>query len=113
MDYAIKTSPDNYRVADAMFEKGRILFERGIRQNDSKIISNAISVWSKIGSQISTGDFMNKKIHEQIQKDLEKNGQMTKTLEMQINSSLQMRLFEHLTEKRIREDRLLWKNLKK
>ena len=113
MDYAIKTSPENYRIADAMFEKGRILFERGIRQNDSKIISNAISVWNKIGSQPSTGEFMNKKIHEQIQKDLEKNSSMTKALEMQINSSLQMRLFDHLTEKRIREDRLLWKNLKK
>lgn len=113
IDYLIKTTPENYRISDAYFEKGRILWERGTRKSDPKILSEAIKYWNKIPSEKNSGDFLNEKAYMQIQTELKKNlNQLERITEMQISQILSMRLFEALNEKKLREDKLLWKKVK-
>ncbi len=113
IDYLIKTTPENYRISDAYFEKGRILWDRGIRKSDPKNLDEAIKTWNKISSTTNTGDFLNEKTFKQIEIELKKNPNgLEKITEMQISQILNMRLFDTLNEKKIREDKILWKKVK-
>lgn len=112
IDYLIKTTPENYRLSDAYFEKGRILWERGLRKSDPKTLEEAIKTWNKISTQSNSGEFLNEKTFKSIQDELKRNPNLEKITEMQISQILNMRLFETLNEKKLREDKLLWKKAK-
>ncbi|MBP9887465.1 MAG: hypothetical protein KBF93_14275 [Leptospiraceae bacterium] len=110
MDYLLATTPENYRFADAYFEKGRILWDRGMKTGSIKEKKEAVQVWGQIGRNPSTGDFINKDTFEQMKPYIQEwKSNNSPQSEMQIQSYLSMRLMPSLTEKKQREDRLLWK----
>ena len=108
LDYLLQTTPENYRRQDALFEKARVLWERGIRKQNSEFISKALDYWNQIQETPNSGEFLNKKTYEQIKLFLNGRKSISKSEEIQIESILQMRLREFLSEKKKREDRLLW-----
>ena len=70
----------------------------------------AVQVWGQIGRNPSTGDFINKDTFEQMKPYIQEwKSNNSPQSEMQIQSYLSMRLMPSLTEKKQREDRLLWK----
>jgi hypothetical protein len=110
MDYLLASTPENYRRSDAIFEKGRILWERGIRTGSNKEKKEAVQLWSQITSFPNSGDFLNNESFQQIRPLIQEwKSNYSAQSEMQINSFLSMRLSPSLTEKKLREDRLLWK----
>lgn len=109
MDFLLSTSRENYRHSDALFEKGRIYWQkyRLLRQEDSA--QQAIQVWQQINSD-STGDFLNKATFEKLKPLLaQAQVNLDRITAIQINSIIESRLNEVLTLKRDRENRLLWK----
>ena len=118
MDYLIKQTPRSYRVKDALFEKGRIYWELGKMNLDASQYEKAIRVWSKIPTiRSDRGDFLNKDAFEKVWPYLksaavrrpEQKGRLSfLPLVNHISGILNSRLQEQLSEKRIREDRLLW-----
>ncbi len=110
MDYLLSTTPGNYRRSDALFEKGRILWDRGMKTGSIKEKKEAVQVWNQIDTTASSGDFLNQDIYKQLIPIIQdwRNGSYPPA-EMQIQTYLSMRLTPSLTEKKLREDRLLWK----
>jgi hypothetical protein len=110
MDYLLSTTPNNYRRSDALFEKGRILWDRGLKTASVKEKKEAVQIWGQIGSSPNTGDFLNNEIFQQMLPSIKewKNTSSTQA-EMQINTFLSVRLSPGLNEKKQREDKLLWK----
>ncbi|MDX1961266.1 MAG: hypothetical protein SFU98_22045 [Leptospiraceae bacterium] len=108
VDFLLENQKD-YRSSDAHFEKGRILWERGIQKNDDTLIRQAVDEWklSRDDSK-SSSEFLNKKTLNEVLQIFEKQGKNQNTIS-QINLALQMRLRESMEEKRKREERLLWK----
>lgn len=110
MDYLLANTPENYRRSDAIFEKGRILWERGIRTGSNKEKKEAAQLWSQITSIPNSGDFLNREAFQQMIPHIQEwKGNSSTKAEMQINTFLSVRLSPSLTEKKIREDRLLWR----
>jgi hypothetical protein len=112
IDYLINTSPSNYRGADAHFEKGRLLWERGLQLNDKTILEKAVAEWKEIESisKKENDDFLNSKTFQLIQPLLSEftqsnNSQATIN---QLNMFLQTRMSDVLEAKRKREEKLLW-----
>ena len=70
----------------------------------------AVQVWNQIDTTASSGDFLNQDIYKQLIPIIQdwRNGSYPPA-EMQIQTYLSMRLTPSLTEKKLREDRLLWK----
>ena len=110
MDYLLATTPENYRKSDALFEKGRILWDRGMKTGSAKEKKEAVQIWGQIESIPSSGDFINKDIHQQLKPIVQEwRNTLSPQAENQIQSYLSMRLTPSLTEKKQREDRLLWR----
>ncbi len=109
MDYLLATTPENYRRADAIFEKGRILWDRGVRTGSNKEKKEAVQLWSQIESIPNSGDFLNKEVFELIKPSIQLwKGNSSPPAESQISSFLSSRLSLRLDKKKQREDRLLW-----
>ncbi|MCB1159394.1 MAG: hypothetical protein H7A25_10270 [Leptospiraceae bacterium] len=114
LDYLMQTSPDSYRKKDALFEKGRILWEEGAESNNPKYQEEAIKTWKNIISSTNTGDFLYENSYSQLDKQIKKfvsakNIQEKNNIKNSINFILNSRLFDTLNQKRQREDRILWK----
>lgn len=113
MDYLLETTPKQYRVADALFEKARIHWELGQKTQSPKDMETAIELWKSI-SKLDTnqGDFFYKDTYSEMKKlldsfnkqDFSKNAQLTN----QITNLLNLRLRDYLDQKQARERRLLW-----
>jgi hypothetical protein len=114
LDHLLKTTPENYRRNDALFEKGRVLWERGLRTNKDTDLTEAKNVWKQIQPGAETEEtFLYKKSHELLNKALSKNpGKFSQADQYEITSILNSRLTQPLSEKKEREDRLLWKEKK-
>lgn len=118
----IQDSPNNYRVADAKFDLGRVHWEYAMNLGLSERkehMSKAIQAWNSIGnSDTQNGDFLNQKAWEEIRSELQKS-QVGNAKEPNFNSQnkisqiLRNRLGEVLNQKKVREDRLLWKRKEK
>lgn len=109
MDYLLATTPNNYRRADGLFEKGRILWEWGMKTNSIKERKEAVKVWNQI-DQASTGDFVSKEIFQQMNPFIQEwRGTNSTQSQAQIDSILMGRLIPTLMEKKSREEQLLWK----
>lgn len=122
MDTLIANTPDGYRRADALFEKGRIHWEYGQSLSLTDRVreqSRALEIWSGIREGDKTnGDFLNQKPLEDIQDLLAMSnrnaeGMLDFNSQNRISSVLRNRINDALTQKKIREDRLLWKKSKK
>jgi hypothetical protein len=110
MDYLLANTPENYRRSDAIFEKGRILWDRGMKTGSNREKKEAVQVWGLIANTPNSGDFLNKEIFQQMIPFIQEwKNSISAQAEMQINSLLMMRLSPSLNEKKLREDRLLWK----
>lgn len=120
MDNLIRNTPDGYRVADAKFEKARIHWEyAGTLSNEKKYEEEkkAIQIWKSIQeTDRANGDFLNEKSWNEIRDILQKSPQLGENMNFnarnRINMAIRMRLNEALKQKKIREDRLLWKKKK-
>ncbi len=111
LNYILETSPEGYRKNDALFEKGRVLFEKSYRSN-SQSFEEAIEVWKKIQPE-KDKEFVFSGSHERLKealKEIEKNPSSAGIIRMQVLNILQMREAESIEKKREREQRLLWGN---
>lgn len=114
MDYLLKTTPDGYRKNDALFEKGKILFEKSqhFPRQREKLIGEALQIWQSIAASSNEKDFFNREALHQLQPILREyqsaNPQQKQLLTGRINNILHNRLSKFLQEKKQREDRLLW-----
>ena len=103
-DYLLATSPDNYRVKDILFERGRIYWEQGIKKNKDQYIEKGINEWKKIPTEKNTGDFLNAETYELLKPYISNSRDNKDT----ITSILSGRMTKHLESKREREERLLY-----
>ena len=70
----------------------------------------AVQVWGLIANTPNSGDFLNKEIFQQMIPFIQEwKVSSSAQADMQISSLLMMRLSPSLNEKKLREDRLLWK----
>jgi hypothetical protein len=118
MDTLIANTPDNYRLADGIFEKAKIHWEysQTLTIEEKKMEQDkALDLWKKIQSSPSAnGDFLNEKPLKEIKSILEisrlnPDGLLDMNAQLGISSILRNRLQEPLTAKKNREDKLLWK----
>lgn len=113
MDYLLSTTPDNYRRADALFEKGRILWDKYQRLGDEKDMNAAVATWESIGNATTGSDFINEKAYKNMQpliRDLKSfNPNTSMNAKSQITMNLYARFSDILNDKKLREDKLLWK----
>jgi hypothetical protein len=121
MDTLIANTPDGYRRADAIFEKGRIHWEYSLtlgKEGRDQEQSRAIKIWSGIQEEDKrNGDFLNQKPLEDIQDILAMSNRNVQGIldfnsQNRISSVLRNRINDVLSQKKIREDRLLWKKSK-
>ncbi|GBF50783.1 hypothetical protein LPTSP4_23100 [Leptospira ryugenii] len=114
IDTLIQNSPKSYRLKDAYFEKGRILWEMGRAENEDRYLEEALSVWAKIPQEREEGDFLLKKAFETLSFVLkdgelrESSGNISDISKSRIDYVLKERLMEAMNQKKLREDRLLW-----
>ena len=118
MDYLIKQSPSSYRIKDALFTQGSVYWELGKINLDASQYEKAIQIWSKIPTiQSDKGDFLNAEAFNKIWPYLkmaamrrpEQKGRLSfLPLVNTVSQLLNFRLQKQLSEKRVREDRLLW-----
>ncbi len=121
MDVLIANTPSGYRLNDAYFEKGRILWEAGMLRGEEALLNEAIENWNKIKSTSSpeAGDFLASKAYESVLfalKDGELRdsfGNLSPISKERIDMVIRYRLSDILEKKKIREDRLLWPKVKK
>jgi len=119
MDYILNTTPRGYRRYDAIFEKARILWDKGIYTGNQEASEAAIKLWKKIPSNIAAHEiFLNHETHQNISKiinnfkrKLTRNDLMK--IRHQISNILNRRLEKYLKEKKEREYRILWPDNKK
>lgn len=110
MDYILTTTPNHYRKSDALFEKGRIYWDLGMRTNNIKERKEAVKVWSQIDVTPNTGDFLNKDFFAQISPFIQEwKVSNSAQSQLQIDSLLAGRLIPSLMDKKKREEQLLWK----
>jgi hypothetical protein len=124
----INNTPDNYRVADAKFDKGRVHWEysMSLEQEERAIEQRkAFKEWASIKeADASNGDFLNQKAWKELndllgspggknfgnaKPDNTQTGGMDFNTQNKISAILRNRLNDALNQKKIREDKLLWK----
>ncbi len=118
IDYLIKQSPSSYRMRDALFTKGSIYWELGKVNLDASQYEKAIQVWSKIPAiRSDKGDFLNAEAFDKIWPYLkmaafrrpEQKGRLSfLPLVNTVSQLLNFRSQKQLSEKKVREDKLLW-----
>jgi len=114
IDFILVNSPKNYRSNDALFEKGRLKWEQGVNLQNESLLSEAVSIWSRIPDSSKDGkeNFLNKETIEKIKPLLNQYMNNDPLYKLQIQNSIHniinSRQFERLNEKRIREEKLLW-----
>ncbi|MDF3818972.1 hypothetical protein P3G55_03615 [Leptospira sp. 96542] len=114
IDTLIQNTPNGYRLKDAYFERGRILWESGIARDDESLLFEAIKNWEKIPSLKQEGDFLAERSFEAIDLALRdfgiisKNAEIPPVLKNQLDMIVKYRLADDLRKKQEREDRLLW-----
>ncbi len=116
----IEDTPNGYRLNDAYFEKGRILWESGILRNEESLLNEAITTWSKIKvTKNEEGDFLASKAYDSISFSMKSgelrdfDGKISALSRERIDMAVRYRLTEVLEKKKMREDRLLWPKPKK
>jgi len=116
----IANTPNGYRLNDALFEKGRILWEAGMFRGEEGLLNEAISSWSKIRiTKNDEGDFLSSAAYDSILFALRDGelkdsfGNLSQISKERIDMIIRYRLSEMLEKKKIREDRLLWPKGKK
>ncbi|WCL50351.1 hypothetical protein [Leptospira sp. GIMC2001] len=118
MDTILKNTPDNYRRSDAVFEKGRIHWEYSQTLPPEKRIDHqnaAIQLWKSLRlGQSNSGDFLNSTALEDVMGVLNSSsvnalGMIDFNSQNHISFILRNRISKQLNEKKIREDKLLWK----
>ncbi|MCZ8156519.1 MAG: hypothetical protein O9264_10400 [Leptospira sp.] len=120
MDTLISNTPAGYRLNDAYFEKGRILWEAGMFRGDDALLGEAIQNWSKIKiNKTAEDDFLNQKAYESILFALQDgdlrdtHGLILPIARDRIDMVLKYRLSDVLEKKKQREDKLLWPKVSK
>lgn len=118
MDTLIANTPDGYRRADALFETGRIHWEyaQGL-ETDKRIPEQqkAVQIWKSIQDRdMINGDFLSRDAWKEIREALDlantnAQGMLDFNTQNRVTAALRNRLNAVLTEKKLREDRLLWK----
>ena len=105
-EYMYRTTPKSYRSKDILFERGRILWEYGIKKNELTFQNDAIKTWKKIETELENGEFKNSEVYKGLKQNLN-DYQENKD---RINSLIYPgnRLSKHLEEKKQREQKLLW-----
>lgn len=112
-DYILKNSPEQYRKADALFEKGRIRWDIGTMSNSDKEKAEAIEIWKSIGENSAfAGDpnFLNRESIEKLNPVFKNYDRLRNIslVEGQIQNILQQRQLKRLRDKMEREDKILW-----
>jgi hypothetical protein len=118
----IANTPENYRVADAKFDKGRVHWEYSMGLGPEERIAEqnkALKEWASIREADGVnGDFLNEKAWKELNALLgsginrsggNQTGGMDFNTQNKVSSILRNRLNDVLNKKKIREDRLLWK----
>ncbi len=115
LDTLIQNTPNAYRLNDAYFEKGVLLWESGMFRNDEHLLGEAVQTWKKIKpSSSNEGDFLMSQSFQSIEfalKDGEfqnSDGKISPISKERIDMAIRYRLSEILEKKKIREDKLLW-----
>lgn len=110
IDYLLKTTPNGYRQADALLEKGRIFWEEGLQKNDQAKMNEAIQIWKSIqGVNQENGDFLYKDTYTQMLPFLATwDPKESDTTKNQFTNILNQRIAKYLEKKRKREERLMW-----
>jgi hypothetical protein len=111
MDYMKSSNPTEYRKNDISFEKGRILWEEGYRNNNEKELNSAVSEWKEINSK-GDKNFLNREHFLKLQEIIGNKtiSQLNQSDRLNITGILMNRNSNRLEEKRKREDKLLWKD---
>lgn len=108
INYILQTTPAGYRRNDALFEKGRILWQRGRKLGDRKAMNRAVDIFSSIPAS-GNGDFLNRETVEALQPLIKQyNASPGLSPVIQIDRVIDRRLQKILEKKRQREDKLLW-----
>ena len=112
MNYLLNNSPNGYRREDALFEKGRILWEKAEKTGKPADFNAAVQVWESISGGADENEFLMKKTWETLLPLVRqyKSNSQNQSLQFSIRRTLDDRLQESLIKKRIRENRLLWKD---
>ena len=136
IDFLIQNTPGGYRLDDALYEKARIHWERGMLLNRPEELELAVNEWLDLysraglsrfdgedapapGDDLSTEEesgetdaFMNRKALLQMKSYLDEYLDADDALRMQlrykIHSLIDLRRRDSFMEKREREERLLW-----
>ena len=109
-NYLIKNTPNNYRIKDALFEKGKILWEHYRISKKQNLKLQAIKNWQKISNITdSKGDFLYEEIFNKLKPYL-RIIQKTQRDELEFQVSLLLNEDErkHIQKKEKREKKLLW-----
>lgn len=122
MDFLLKTSPEGYRQKDALFEKGKILWEKSSFKpaEQQKLLQEAIRVWEDLAriDRRTDKNFLNQKAFAELKGLIKayKNAPPHKknSTKQKMSQVIQNRFAPILREKHLREERLLWpKKIKK
>jgi hypothetical protein len=120
MDSLIANTPNGYRLSDAYFEKGRILWEAGMFRGDEALLNEAIANWSKIKpSKSEDSEFLAGKTFDSLLFALRDGelrdsfGNISPISKERIDMVIRYRLGDLLEKKKLREDKLLWPKGKK
>ncbi len=118
MDTLIKNSPAGYRLNDAHFEKGKILWDSGMFRGEDRLLFSAIEEWKKINPKSKEGDFLAAKSYDSLgiilqQEDVkDMYGKFSPAAKDRINYVMTHHLEEEINLKRQREEKLLWPKVK-
>jgi len=120
LSYIIANTPDNYRMHDALFEQAEVLWQIGLKKNDTAKKNQAIEQWSYLINLADKNDllpsekenFLNLKYLPILDEKLRAYTQAPidgrAKYERKINLYLKQRPIKRLQRKREREAKLLW-----
>ena len=122
INHIIKHTPEGYRLADAQFNRGVVLWEMALQNNDADLKQQAVTQWQALIAEVKANDYS-----ESIYKDFnnlehiklldalltayQNDPDATKVLrEKHISNLLSNRQQKRLDLKYQREEKLLWPN---
>ncbi|MDH5716235.1 MAG: hypothetical protein OEZ22_01190 [Spirochaetia bacterium] len=114
MQHILNSAPQDYRRNDALFEKGRILWDKGTFLGSETDFDEAIKVWNKIPKNAKVDKYyLNgetiKNLRPLINQYKTTNNKLEKLqIRNKISITIQKHLQEYLNEKRKREEIYLW-----
>lgn len=116
MDYILEKSPQQYRTADARFERAAIQWEHGVDSNKSEELDAAAKDWLELQNLMqnsSADEFLNKSALQKMLPWLQrftasKTPLEKRSLQVRIDQLLQFRFQDRLQQKRQREEKILW-----